>query len=119
MKLLLDEKVSPKLVNLLADLFPGSAHVEQCQLGAVDDKVIWIFAIENEFAIVSKDSDFYDRSLLYGSPPKVIWLRVGNCPTAEIERLLRRSKLAIDAFAESPETTLMLVRAAPASSRTP
>ena len=103
MKLLLDENLSPKLTRSLADLFPGSAHVEECQLSAADDGKIWSFAKEEDFTIVSKDSDSYDRSSLYGSPPKVVWLRVGNSTTAEIETLLERSKPAIDAFANSRE----------------
>jgi len=89
MKLLLDENFSPRLARSLADLFTGSEHVESCGSGGAGDDEIWNFAKENGFAIVSKDSDFYDRSSLYGSPPKVIWLRVGNCATVEIETLVR------------------------------
>ena len=99
MKLLLDENLSPRLVRRLLDLFPGLAHVEDCGVGAADDWEIWRFAKENNFAIVSKDSDFYNRAAVYGGPPKVIWLRVGNCTTRETEDLLKRSKSAIEAFA--------------------
>lgn len=88
-KLLFDENLSPKLVRRLTDLFPDSAHVHECGLGATDDGGIWQFAFDRGFAIVSKDLDFYDRSILRGSPPKLIWLRTGNCSTAEVERLLR------------------------------
>lgn len=109
----MDENLSPKLVRRLHDLFPGSGHAEDCGLGASDDGEIWRFAKENNFAIVSKDSDFYNRAAVYGGPPKVIWLRVGNCTTTEIEDLLKRSKPAIDAFAQSPETTLVIFRQLP------
>jgi len=115
MKLLLDENLSPKLVRSLADSFPGSAHVEDCRLGAAADEEIWDFAKENDFAIVTKDSDFYDRGSLYGSPPKVIWLCVGNRSTPEIDALLKQSRPAIDAFAASTVTTLIIVRATPAN----
>jgi predicted nuclease of predicted toxin-antitoxin system len=108
MKLLLDENLSPKLASSLAAVFPGSRHVEDCGLGAADDEDIWAFAKENGFVIASKDSDFYDRSALYGSPPKVIWLRAGNCTTAEIEDLLRRFQSEIDELAGSPQTTLII-----------
>ena len=108
MKLLLDENLSPKLVRRLLDSFPGSAHVEGCGLGAAGDWEIWRFAKENNFVIASKDSDFYNRAAVFGGPPKVIWLRVGNCPTAGIEESLERSKAAIEAFAQSDETTLVI-----------
>ena len=75
MKLLFDENLSPQLAKSLRDLFPGSLHVADCALGGADDAEIWRFAEENGFIIASKDSDFYDRSALYGSPPGVIWLR--------------------------------------------
>jgi predicted nuclease of predicted toxin-antitoxin system len=39
---------------------------------------VWSYAREHGFAILSKDSDFHQRSLLYGHPPKVVWVRKGN-----------------------------------------
>ena len=75
MKLLLDENLSPKIARRLQDLFPGSTHVHECGLGASDDEIIWKYAKENGYVIVSKDSDFQNRALLRGAPPKVVWLR--------------------------------------------
>jgi hypothetical protein len=46
------------------------------------------FAATHGFCIVSKDEDFQQRSFLRGHPPKVVWVRKGNCSTREIERLL-------------------------------
>lgn len=46
---------------------------------------------------MTQDVDFAERSRLYGSPPKVIWLRCGNAPTREVEALLRSG---IDAIQE-------------------
>ena len=110
MKLPFDENLSPRLSARLADLFPGSSHVDLCKLGSAPDERIWEFARENEFAIVSKDSDFYDSSALYGSPPKVIWLRAANCATAAIEAVLRRSAAEIEAFADSADDSLIIYR---------
>lgn len=109
MKLLLDENLSPRLARSIQDLFPGSAHVEDCGLGAAADAEIWLVALVNDFVIVSKDSDFYDRSALYGGPPKVVWLRVGNCSTDEVEALLRRSAERISELANSLDTMLIVL----------
>jgi predicted nuclease of predicted toxin-antitoxin system len=37
-------------------------------------------------------------AVLYGPPPKVIWLRCGNQPTAVVEKLLRNHIDAIISF---------------------
>ena len=67
-----------------------------------DDFEIWEYAKANGYAIVSKDSDFQQRSLLYGFPPKFIWLRVGNCRSKLIEELLRRHSAATHTFEQDP-----------------
>lgn len=38
------------------------------------------------------------RSLVFGHPPKVVWIRTGNCSTADVERLLRTSQPLVAAF---------------------
>jgi len=108
-KLLFDENLSPKLVGRMADLFPESAHVHECGFGASDDALIWRFAEAQEFVIVSKDLDFYDRSILHGSPPKLIWLRAGNCSTSEIESLLRTSLAALHHLNSNPNLSLLIL----------
>lgn len=52
------------------------------------DSSIWDYAKENNFTLVSKGTDFRQRSFLYGFPPKVIWLSVGNEGTNTIKTLL-------------------------------
>ncbi len=89
MKLLLDENLSDKIVRRITDLYPGSTHVKNLALNNTDDAIIWEYAKGNNFAIVSKDSDFYQRSLLYGHPPKFIYLRIGNSQTSKIAQILR------------------------------
>jgi len=79
MKLLLDENLSPRLLAILADVFPNSAHVDRIGLGGATDQEVWQFAKDNDFVLTSKDSDFYEKSMLYGHPPKVIWVKRGNC----------------------------------------
>lgn len=107
MKLLFDENLSPRLVQDLADTYSDSTHVrEVALLGAVDER-IWAFAADNGFLLVSKNTDFYQRSLLRGAPPKVIWLRVGNAPTAAVESLLREQYLVVRRFYEDEEATFL------------
>ena len=108
MKLLLDENLSPELAKSLSDLYSGSAHVHECGLGSTDDEQIWAFAKANGFVIVSKDSDFRAKSLLQGAPPKVVWLRIGNCTTQDLEELLRKFSAAIHTF-ETSQTECFLV----------
>jgi predicted nuclease of predicted toxin-antitoxin system len=91
MKLLLDQNLSPRLVSALADLYPGSAHLQDVGLDRASDVEVWTYALKNSYVVVSKDSDFNERAMLYGSPPKVIWIRRGNCNTQQIEQILRHA----------------------------
>ncbi len=84
-------------------------HVRAVGLAAADDSVVWEYARQHGFTIVSKDADFSGRSSLYGAPPKVIWLALGNCSTSEIERRLRGHRQEIETFATQPEATLLVI----------
>jgi len=95
LKLLFDQNLSRKLVAWLADVFPGSSHVQFHRLEEKTDTEIWEFAKVNDFCIVTQDADFAERSRLYGAPPKVVWLRCGNAPTKQVEALLRSGIEAI------------------------
>ena len=91
MKLLFDQNLSQKLVIELADLFPDSSHVRHVGLRDAGDFEVWDFARHNDFIIVTKDSDFIDLSLVYGTPPEVIWIRKGNCNTMAVARAVREN----------------------------
>ncbi len=109
MKLLFDENVSPKLVEGLASEFPGSTHVRDIGLIGGADRDVWEHAHALGFTIVSKDTDFRDRSFVTGWPPKVIWLDVGNAGTADIANLLRRERERVRRFTEEPETSMLIL----------
>jgi predicted nuclease of predicted toxin-antitoxin system len=87
-------------VRLLADIFPESLHVRDVGLRDAEDAEIWEYGRVNSLVIVSKDSDFHERSFYFGFPPKVIWLRIGNCPTSKVEHLLRQNIEVIKEFYE-------------------
>jgi len=109
MKLLFDQNLSPRLPRVLADIYSESVHVREINMRDATDTQIWEYAKTHDFVIVSKDSDFQARSLLYGSPPKFIWLRVGNCPVKSIEELLRKHSIEIHTFVRNEaQSHLML-----------
>jgi predicted nuclease of predicted toxin-antitoxin system len=108
-RLLFDENLSPKLVAVLADVFHDSAHVDRVGLGSGSDNEVWEYAKVNGFILVSKDSDFYDKSALYGHPPKVIWIRRGNCSNRQIHMLLRNKADAIQTFGYNPDLSCIRV----------
>jgi len=89
MKLLLDANLSHRLLELVGDLYPGSIHIRNVRLQKSSDDKVWKYAKTNGSTIVTKDSDFHEYSILFGFPPKVIWIRRGNCSTETIAELLR------------------------------
>ena len=93
----------------LGDLYPGSAHVRQLNLQAVDDETVWRHAADAGFAIVTKDDDFRQRGFVRGAPPKVIWVRLGNCTTDEEEAVLRARQADIQTFADDPTAALLVL----------
>jgi len=107
-KLLFDENLAPRLAIALSDVYPGSMHLRDCGLRGASDTSVWEYARENGFIIVSKDSDFSQRSSLLGGPPKVVWLRIGNCTTARIDFVLRNAVDRLEKFERGPEDCLVL-----------
>lgn len=101
MKLLFDHNLSPRLVRLLADLYPDSQHVYTLGMDQDDDRQIWSYAAQSKLTIVTRDSDYNDLSLMRGFPPKVIWIRRGNCSTQEIEQILRSAYPDIQTFGQA------------------
>ena len=98
MKLLFDQNLSPRLVKQLVDLFPNSNHVFPLGLDQAEDIEVWEYAKLNDFVLVTKDADFGDISILRGFPPKVIWIRRGNCKTSHIEQILRDNFNIVEQF---------------------
>ena len=105
MKLLLDENLSRRIVPFLQAAFPGSTQIALLGLETASDSEIWQYAKDNNYVIVSRDSDFQERSLVAGHPPQVIWLKIPNRSKtvvlnillehqAEIEQALMEQNLA-------------------------
>jgi predicted nuclease of predicted toxin-antitoxin system len=107
--LLFDQNLSPRLVRRLEDLFPRSAHVRDAGLREANDKQVWDFSAAHGYVIVSKDEDFHNLSLRLGHPPKVIWIRRGNCPTREVEAILRRHADEIERFGQDDSVSVLIL----------
>ena len=109
MKLLLDANLSDKIISRVVDLFPDSTHIKVVGLSEAEDFVIWEWAKRRGFTILSKDTDFHQRAIVFGHPPKIIWLRVGNCETSLITNLLRSRYQLIRQFIESETESLLVL----------
>jgi len=106
-KLLFDQNLSHRLVTTLRHEYPDSQHVRDVGLKDAIDAAVWQYAAQHGLIIVTKDADFHQRSFLFGHPPKVIWIRVGNCSTAMIEAMLRRRRHDLHVFATEAESAFL------------
>ncbi|MEP7039395.1 MAG: DUF5615 family PIN-like protein [Acidobacteriota bacterium] len=109
MKLLFDQNLSWRLPVRLADFYPESRHIREFEMKESEDVDIWNYAKANDFVIVTKDIDFQQRSLLFGHPPKVVRLRVGNCTVRMIEELLRKHSEIIHTFASDEKKSYLVL----------
>jgi predicted nuclease of predicted toxin-antitoxin system len=108
-KLLFDENLSPKLSVRLAKLYPDSTHVSLVGLERADDTTVWQYARDHGFSVVTKDADFEEISLRLGSPPKLIWLRRGNCTVDDTAQMLSANVEAVRAFLEHSENSVLII----------
>ena len=109
MKLLFDENLPPKLVARLAAEFPDSVHVSRVGLDQADDATVWEFADSSGLTIVTKDADFSEISLRVGAPPKVIWLRRGNCNVDDTVAMLHDHVDGIRAFLDDTRSAVLVI----------
>ncbi len=109
MKLLFDQNLSHRLKELLEDTFPESVHVKDIDLEQATDTDIWEYAEKHGYTIVSKDSDFHQRSFVKGHPPKVIWIQRGNCTTDDMFRLLHNNREAIESFGDDTQSSFLML----------
>jgi len=112
-KFLFDENLSHTLVEILAREFPNCTHIRDIGLRGAEDRRVWDHARAQEFMIVSKDTDFRERSYVEGFPPKIIWLDVGNAGTVVIAELLRRERQRIEDFESQQEASVLILSIGP------
>ena len=113
MRLLFDQNLSRRLVGMLRDAFPDSVHVADVHLDTATDREIWEYAGEQDLIVTSKDSDFRQLAFLYGPPPKVVWVRVGNASTAQVANVLLDHAERIEAFVDDDDEAMLVIPAQP------
>jgi predicted nuclease of predicted toxin-antitoxin system len=109
MKLLFDESLSPKLVNLLNDLFPESESALRNGLSGSGDMRILKYACTGQFVLVSTDRDF-ERLAAEIEDANVVILYACNYPTEIAAEVLRRNAIRITELVMSRERLILLKR---------
>ncbi len=99
MKLLLDENISHRLLKVLEVMYPGTEHVNSIRPMLRSDRMIWECAKQQDFVILTFDTDFVQLSALLGKPPKVLLLTLRNPRHSRIAELLAAQQASIVAFA--------------------
>ena len=107
MKLLFDQNISFRIIKILDTHFPGAAQVGEIRLNGATDREIWQYARNNDYIVVTFDSDFNDFANLYGHPPKIIWLRTGNTKTLYIANLLIQKEDLIKSFSDDKDLSCL------------
>ena len=106
-KLLLDNNISYRIISKVKDIFPKSTHVMLKNLDESSDIDVWEYAKKYNFTILTKDSDFNDLAIYRGTPPKVIWLKIGNCKITTIETVIRENQNTIKSFLSDKNSSIL------------
>jgi predicted nuclease of predicted toxin-antitoxin system len=108
-RLLLDENLSERLLQPLAELFPGSEHIGILTKIGTSDRLLWDLARSGGYILTTRDEDFVGMSVLQEAPPKVLWLNVGKSRNAVIAALLKSHATDIERFAGHDEYTFLAI----------
>lgn len=103
MKLLFDQNISFRIVKKIEDFLPFASQVRLLGLENSEDYEIWKYAKLNDYTIVTFDTDFYDMSLIKGTPPKIIWLRIGNTSTKNLVLCLKNNYELMKEFVQNTD----------------
>ncbi|HSP87997.1 MAG TPA: DUF5615 family PIN-like protein [Ignavibacteriaceae bacterium] len=83
--------------------------MKELGLETINDDDLWEYAKTNSYIIVTKDSDFNEKAVIKGFPPKTLWIKKGNCSTNEIEKILRNKFLEIKNFSEDIHNSILIL----------
>ncbi|MCD6544686.1 MAG: DUF5615 family PIN-like protein [Flavobacteriaceae bacterium] len=98
MNLLFDQNISYRLIKKISDILPDSKQVKELGLENATDIEIFNYAKNNDYSIVTFDSDFCDLNIINGFPPKIIWIRTGNSTTKNLELIIQQKYTVIKLF---------------------
>ena len=88
MKIIVDAQLPPGLVSSLAQARHEAHHVIEIGLRDAPDWAVWDRAVGEGAVIFTKDEDFAVRRRREQTGPTVVWLRIGNCSRAALQRWL-------------------------------
>ena len=106
-KLLFDNNISHRVIAKISAVFPNANHVMLESLDESTDIDVWRFARQNSYTIVTKDSDFNDLAIYRGTPPKIIWLKIGNCKVSQIAKILIDNSDIIKTFLDNSDSSIL------------
>lgn len=110
MKFLIDQNLPPQLRRVLEGRFPGTQHVIHLRLDKTRDQVLWRYATEHGFALMTQDDDFHQRSMLNGAPPKVVYLANAQGDAPGLAAFIARNIETLAAFMEDAEASLLILK---------
>jgi predicted nuclease of predicted toxin-antitoxin system len=87
-KFLVDANLPSRLCAWSRSQRHEAEHLFDRNLLTATDTQIWERGRLESLVIFSKDTDFYDRALLYGALPQVVHLSVGNCSNTRLFSVL-------------------------------
>lgn len=104
--MLADENISWRLKRLLSewDVLPAN---EIDSAVKITDKIIWQHAKINNYSVLTFDEDFVELQNLYGHPPKIVWLRMGNVTTQDVAKRLTQLQASLMAFSEDEQSGVL------------
>ena len=84
MKFLVDAHLPVELADYLVEKGNDAVHVRNLSMSHAPDAILWKYALQNEYVIVSKDQDFFNRISQDPFGPTIIWLKIGNSTIEEL-----------------------------------
>lgn len=81
-KFLCDARLPPALCKSLVAKGYEAIHVIDAGLLYAKDAEIWRYALNQNMVIMTKDSDFSQRSYMVNVSPKIVWIRLPNAKSS-------------------------------------
>ena len=109
-RILIDQNISHRIIPKISTTFSAVEHVRNLGLQQASDYEIFLQARGQQFdAILTIDEDFLNLIQVFGSPPKIIWLRLGNCQTDYIASVLVAYREQIESFMLNDELKILQI----------